>query len=125
LCIPACLGFEWTEDSGLSRTEAYEEARNSIEYLIEACRGIAQKLSLKRARTTIIDKMTKLTKLVLDLIGDWQESSARGAASIALAMCKSYFPAMDFATIVRGVPKGTNVKKALMKTEGFDTLFAQ
>ncbi len=32
---------------------------------------------------------------------------------------------MDFATIARGVPKGTNVKKALAETEGFDTLFAQ
>jgi hypothetical protein len=32
---------------------------------------------------------------------------------------------MDFATIARGVPKGTNVKQALAKTEGFDTLFAQ
>jgi hypothetical protein len=69
--------------------------------------------------------MTKLMKLVPDLIGDRQESSARGAASIALAMCKAYFPAMDFATIARGVPKGTNVKEALAETQGFDTLFAQ
>jgi hypothetical protein len=69
--------------------------------------------------------MKKLMKLVPDLIGDWQESSTRGAASIALAMCKSYFPAMDFVTIAHGVPKGTNVKQALAETEGFDTLFAQ
>jgi hypothetical protein len=40
-------------------------------------------------------------------------------------MCKAHFPAMNFAMIVRGVPKGTNVKKALAKTEGFDTLFAK
>lgn len=125
IVISACLGFEWTKDSGLARTEAYEEARNSIDDLFEACRGIAETLSLKKARTTIIDKMTKLMKLVPDLIRDWQESSARGAASITLSMCKSYFPAMDFATVARGVPKGTNVKKALAETEGFDTLFAQ
>nr|XP_051230252.1 intracellular protein transport protein uso1-like [Lolium perenne] len=79
----------------------------------------------EKARTSIIDKMTKLMKLVPELIEDWQESSARGAASIALAMCKSYFPAMDFATIARGVPKGTNVKQALAETQGFDTLFAR
>jgi hypothetical protein len=40
-------------------------------------------------------------------------------------MCKSYFPAMNFATVARRVPKGTNVKKALAETKGFDTLFAQ
>jgi hypothetical protein len=62
--------------------------------------------------------------MVLDLIKDWQQSSARGAASIALAMCKAHFPAMNLATIARGVPKGTNVKAALAETEGFDTLFA-
>jgi hypothetical protein len=82
----ACLGFEWTEESGLSRTEAYEEAQNSIDDLFESCRGIAEALSLKRARTSLIDTVTKLMKMVPDLIRDWQESSAREAASIALAM---------------------------------------
>ena len=123
--IPACLGYEWNDESDCSRTEAYEEAKNSIEDLIEACRGIATKLSLKKARTSVIDKMTKLMLLVPELIEDWQESSARGAATTVLAMCKAHFPVMDFATIARGVPKGTNVKKALAETEGFDTLFAQ
>jgi hypothetical protein len=122
---PACLGFEWTDESALSRTEAYEEARNSIDDLIGACRGIAETLSLKKARTSLIDTVTKLMKMVPDLIREWQESSARGAASIALAMCKSYFPAMNFATVACRVPKGTNVKKALAEIEGFDTLFAQ
>jgi hypothetical protein len=69
--------------------------------------------------------MMKLMKMVPDLIRDWQESSTRGATSIALAMCKAHFPAMDFATIACGVPKGTNVKTALAETEGFDVLFAQ
>jgi hypothetical protein len=121
----ACLGFEWTNESALSRTETYKEAQNSIDDLFQACRGITETLSLKRSRTSIIDRMTKMMKMVPDLIRDWQESSARGAASIALAMCKLYFPAMNFATVARGVPKGTNVKKGLAETEGFDTLFAK
>jgi hypothetical protein len=120
-----CLGFEWPPESPLSRTEAYEEARNSIDDLFEACRGIAESLSLKRARTTLIDRMTKLVRVVPELIRDWQESSARGAASIALAMCKAHFPTMSFASITRGVPKGTNIKAALAETKGYDTLFAR
>jgi hypothetical protein len=80
---------------------------------------------LKRSRTTLIDRTTKLMQMVPDLLKDWQESSARGLASIALAMCKAHFPAMSFATIARGVPKGTNVKAALAETKGYDTLFAR
>jgi hypothetical protein len=99
LCLSAYLGFEWKQDTEISRTEAYEEARNSIDDLIEACQNIAQKLSPKKVRTTVIDTMMKLMKLVPGLIGDWQESSAHGASSYALAMCKEHFPAMDFATI--------------------------
>ncbi|KAK1605352.1 hypothetical protein QYE76_029025 [Lolium multiflorum] len=67
------LGFEWTKESNLSRTEAYEEARKSIDALFEACRGIATALSLKKAKTTVIDTMTKLMGLVPDFIKDWQE----------------------------------------------------
>lgn len=120
-----CLGFEWPPESPLSRTEAYEEARNSIDDLFEACRGIAKSLSLKRACTTLIDRMTKLMRVVPELIRDWQESSARGAASIALAMCKAHFPTMSFASITCGVPKGTNIKAALSETKGYDMLFAR
>ncbi|KAK1662824.1 hypothetical protein QYE76_050983 [Lolium multiflorum] len=66
------LGFEWTKESNLTRTEAYDEARISIDKLIEACRGIATALSLKKAKTTVIDTMTKLMGLVPDFIKDWQ-----------------------------------------------------
>ncbi|KAK1666404.1 hypothetical protein QYE76_054563 [Lolium multiflorum] len=88
------LGFEWKKDAGVSCVDAYEEAGNSIKDLTEACRNIAQKLSLKKARTTVIDTMTKLMKMVPDLIGDWQD------------------------------PEATNVKQLLGETRGFDTLFA-
>ncbi|KAK1616547.1 hypothetical protein QYE76_022064 [Lolium multiflorum] len=62
------LGFDWTKESTLKRSEAYEEARNSINDLIEACRGIAQSLSLKRAGTKLINTMTKLMRQVPELI---------------------------------------------------------
>ncbi|KAK1649921.1 hypothetical protein QYE76_067726 [Lolium multiflorum] len=79
------LGFEWTKESTLKRTEAYDEARSSIEDLVEACRGIAKALNLKRAKTTMIDRMTKLMRNVPELIKDWQESSSRGVAALVLA----------------------------------------
>jgi hypothetical protein len=82
-------------------------------------------LCLKKARTSIIDRTTKLMRFVPELIRDWEGSSARGAASIALAMCKAHFPTMSFESIVRGVPKGTNMKALLTETKGFDAMFAR
>ncbi|KAK1681628.1 hypothetical protein QYE76_042476 [Lolium multiflorum] len=44
------LGFEWSKESNLKRTEAYDEARISIDALFEACRGIAKTLSRRRPK---------------------------------------------------------------------------
>jgi hypothetical protein len=66
-------------------------------------------MNLKRAGTTVIDRMTKLMRMVPDLIKDWQASSARGVASLTLATCKPHFPGMNLAEVARRVPKGTNV----------------
>ncbi|KAK1561283.1 hypothetical protein QYE76_007641 [Lolium multiflorum] len=107
------LGFEWTKESNLTRTEAYDEARISIDKLFEACRGIATALSLKKAKTTVIDTMTKLMGLVLDFIKDWQKSSARGVASLVLATCKAHFPSLNLATVARGAPKGSDMSALL------------
>ncbi|KAK1628812.1 hypothetical protein QYE76_003127 [Lolium multiflorum] len=117
------LGFEWTKDAALKRTEAYEEAQNSIDNLFEACRGVTKSLSLKRAGTAVIDTMTKLIKQVPELITDWQESSARGVASLVLATCKSHIPTMSFADVARGVPKGANMRNLLAETQGYDRVF--
>ncbi|KAK1686389.1 hypothetical protein QYE76_047237 [Lolium multiflorum] len=117
------LGFEWTKDATLKRTEAYEEARSSIDNLFEACRGVAKSLSLKRAGTAVIDTMTKLIKQVPELIKDWQESSARRVASLVLATCKAHFLTMNFADVARGAPKGTNMRILLAETRGYDRLF--
>ncbi|KAK1651043.1 hypothetical protein QYE76_068848 [Lolium multiflorum] len=117
------LGFEWTKEAVLKRTEPYEEAQSSIDNLFEACRGVAKSLSLKRAGTAVMDTMTKLIKQVPELIKDWQESSARGVASLVLATCKAHIPTMNFADVARGVPKGANLRNLLAETQGYDRVF--
>jgi hypothetical protein len=121
----ASLGFEWSKESNLKRTEAYDEARISIDALFEACRGIATALSLKKAKTTVIDTMTKLMGLVPDFIKDWQESSARGVASLILATCKAHFPSLNLANVARGAPKGSDMDALLAETEGYEQLFVR
>ncbi|KAK1627702.1 hypothetical protein QYE76_002017 [Lolium multiflorum] len=119
------LGFEWSKESNLKRTEAYDEARISIDALFEACRGIAKTLSLKKAKTTIIDTMTKLMQQVPDFIKDWQKSSARGAASLVLATCKAHFPSLNLADVARGVPEDSDMGALLAETEGYEQLFVR
>ncbi|KAK1609410.1 hypothetical protein QYE76_033083 [Lolium multiflorum] len=123
--LQASLGFEWNKESALKRTEAYDEARSSIDELFAACRGIAKTLSLKRAKTSVIDTMTKLMQQVLEFIKDWQESSAHGVASLVLATCKAHFPSLNFADIARDTPKGANMRAILAETRGFDQLFVR
>ncbi|KAK1561408.1 hypothetical protein QYE76_016517 [Lolium multiflorum] len=111
------LGFEWSKESNLKRTEAYDEARISIDALFEACRGIAKTLSLKKAKTTVIDTMTKLMQQVPDFIKDWQKSSARGVASLVLATCKAHFPRQTGGMLHASPPD----MGALAETEGYDS----
>ncbi|KAK1617479.1 hypothetical protein QYE76_022996 [Lolium multiflorum] len=119
------LGFEWSKESNLKRTEAYDEARISIDALFEACRGIAKTLSLKKAKTTIIDTMTKLMEQVPDFIKDWQKSSARGVASLVLATCKAHFPSLNLADVARGAPKDSDMGALLAETQGYEQLFVR
>ncbi|KAK1667853.1 hypothetical protein QYE76_056012 [Lolium multiflorum] len=119
------LGFEWSKESNLKRTEAYDEARISIDALFEACRGIAKTLSLKKAKTTIIDTMTNLMEQVPDFIKDWQKSFARGVASLVLATCKAHFPSLNFANVARGAPKGSDMGAILAETQGYEQLFVR
>ncbi|KAK1687025.1 hypothetical protein QYE76_047873 [Lolium multiflorum] len=119
------LGFEWSKESNLKRMEAYDEARISIDALFEACRGITKTLSLKKAKTTIIDTMTNLMEQVPDFIKDWQKSSARGVASLVLATCKAHFPSLNFANVARGAPEGSDMGAILAETQGYEQLFVR
>ncbi|KAK1694675.1 hypothetical protein QYE76_011372 [Lolium multiflorum] len=119
------LGFEWSKEANLKRTEAYEEARISIDALFEACRGIATALSLKKAKTTVIDTMTNLMRQVPEFIKDWQKSSARGVASLVLATCKAHFPSLNLATVARGAPRDSDMGALLAETEGYEQLFVR
>jgi hypothetical protein len=73
----------------------------------------------------LIDTMTKLMEQVPEFIKDWQESSARGVASLVLATCKAHFPALNFADVARGTPEGSDMGAILSETKGFEQLFVR
>jgi hypothetical protein len=104
------LGLEWKKDAGVSSVDTYEEAGNFIEDLIEACRRIAQKLSRKKAGTTVIDTMTKLMKMVPNVVEDWQESSARGALPLPWPCEKHIFQQWTLPVLLSESPHQSGEK---------------
>ncbi|KAK1683058.1 hypothetical protein QYE76_043906 [Lolium multiflorum] len=58
------LGFERKDDDKLTRTKAYEDVGSSIEDLMNSCRGIANKLSFKRASTKVMETVTNMMSMV-------------------------------------------------------------
>ncbi|KAK1642961.1 hypothetical protein QYE76_060766 [Lolium multiflorum] len=107
----------------VAKNKVQEAEAEAIDKLIFPCRGIAKSLSLKRAKTSVIDTMTKLMEQVPEFIKDWQESSARGVASLVLATCKAHFPSLSFADVARGTPKGSDMGAILSETKGYEQLF--
>ncbi|KAK1647653.1 hypothetical protein QYE76_065458 [Lolium multiflorum] len=86
---------------------------------------LAAKNRAQEEEAEAIDKMIfRKDFSVPELIKDWQESSARGVASLVLATCKAHFPTMNFADVARGAPKGTNMRAAHAETQGYDRVFA-
>jgi hypothetical protein len=73
----------------------------------------------------VIDTMTKLMEQVPEFIKDWQESSARGVASLVLATCKAHFPSLSFADVARGTPEGSDMGAILSETKGYEQLFVR
>ncbi|KAK1630740.1 hypothetical protein QYE76_005055 [Lolium multiflorum] len=114
------LGFEWTKESNLTRTEAYDEARKSIDALFEACRGIATALSLKKAKTTVIDTMTKLMRWcrISSRIGRVQHAESPPS----LGHLQGSLPLTQHGDVARGAPKGSDMSALLTETEGYECL---
>ncbi|KAK1609402.1 hypothetical protein QYE76_033075 [Lolium multiflorum] len=71
------------------------------------------------------EAIDKLIFLVPDFIKDWQESSARGVASLILATCKAHFPSLNLANVARGAPKGSDMDALLTEPEGYEQLFVR
>ncbi|KAK1686156.1 hypothetical protein QYE76_047004 [Lolium multiflorum] len=73
------LGFEWSKESNLKRTEAYDEARISIDALFEACRGIAKTLTRSRLPSLATCKAHFPTLNLADVARGAPEDSDMGA----------------------------------------------
>ncbi|KAK1644412.1 hypothetical protein QYE76_062217 [Lolium multiflorum] len=120
-----------TFDDLSAKVQVLEAENESLKAFIKQSsekENLARKeLSEKHARdmAELTDKLKKSQQRVPKFIKDWQESSARGVASLVLATCKAHFPTMNFADVARDTPKGANMRSILAETQGFDQLFVR
>jgi hypothetical protein len=59
--------------------------------------------------------------VLLELVVDLQDSSARGATQMSLAMCLARSPGLDIDLATTGVPPNTDVDALLDACSGYDT----
>jgi hypothetical protein len=74
--------------------------------------------------------LTKKLLLVLGLVADWKQSSARDGARTALTLAKAHYPKLDLDLIISGIPEsgedGAPVDEAAIRQSvlGYDQLCA-
>ncbi|KAK1664399.1 hypothetical protein QYE76_052558 [Lolium multiflorum] len=117
------LGFEWSKESNLKRTEAYDEARINRRVI----RGLSRNCQdpVFEEGQNHCDRHNDQTYATsAGFHQGWQKSSAR-AASLVLATCKAHFPMLNLADVARGAPEDSDMGALLAETEGYEQLFVR
>ena len=114
------LGFPAEVPAPHLREFAYTQAGETIGQLIASCRRIAKVLTIKDGQTCDARVLSDKMHLVPDFIEDWQKSSARGAARIALSMALARYPEMDLNMITTAIPDEADAEALLKACEGYD-----
>ncbi|KAM0902744.1 hypothetical protein ACQ4PT_019045 [Festuca glaucescens] len=114
------LGFVRQIRERYPRDDLYKLAGESLQDLVESTQKTCDDLYLKDSLTcdirSLIEKVHMLPEIALDL----QQSSARGAARTALAMCLVQNPNLNLHKATFSILSGCNAEKLLITCEGYD-----
>ena len=119
-CSTEPLGYPAEVPAQNQREFAYTHAGETIQHMISSCRRIAKVLTIKDGQTCDARLLSEKMQLVPDIIEDWQKSSARGAARIALSMALAHYPEMDLNTVTTAILDEADAAKLLKACEGYD-----
>ena len=108
-----------------TRKSLYTKAGVTLRSLILACRNIAKVMTIENGDTCDAEALTEMMHKVPSFIEDWQKSSARGAARVALAMCLARNSALDLDLVTSGVPLEVNDEELLKTCMGYDNRVAE
>ena len=89
-------------------------AGETLQDLIHACGKVCHNLAIEDSLTCDSCDLVNKMQLLPDIMTDLQESSARGAARVALAMCLARNPTMDLNETTYTVPEGSEPDQLLI-----------
>ena len=108
-----------------ARRNLYTRAGMTLRKLIQACRNIAKVMTIEDGDTCDAEALAEKMHKVPHFIEDWQKSSARGAARLALAMCLARNSDLDLDLVTSGVPIEANDEELLKTCMGYDNRIAE
>ncbi|KAM0841689.1 hypothetical protein ACQ4PT_058847 [Festuca glaucescens] len=115
------LGFPSEQRAKYPQDDVFKLAGATLQDLLKVCRDTCQFLGIKGSNKCNVHQLVDHMKDVPDFIGDKQESSARGAARTALALCLTRNPSLDLELCTAGVPKGSDTNAILRECHGLDS----
>jgi hypothetical protein len=109
---------------------ATDAAKKELDGLLNDGRQACGSLQIAGSSNLSAIALTQKLLLVLGLMADWKESSARGGARTALTLAKAHYPKMDLDLLTFGIPEsgedGAPVDEAAIRQSvlGYDQLCA-
>jgi hypothetical protein len=94
-------------DSTIGLHIATDAAKKELDGLLNAGRQACGSLQIAGSSNLTAIGLTKKLLLVLGLVADWKQSSARGGARTALTLAKAHYPKLDLDLITSGIPESS------------------
>jgi hypothetical protein len=109
---------------------AIDAAKKELDGLLSAGRQACGNLQIAGSAGLSTIGLTKKLLLVLGLVADWKQSSARGGARTTLTLMKAHYPELDLDLVTSGIPESgedgapvdeTTIRQSVL---GYDQLCA-
>jgi hypothetical protein len=84
---------------------ATDAATKELDGLLNVGRQACGSLQIASSASLFAIGLTKKLLLVLGLVADWKQSSARGGARTTLTLAKAHYPELDLDLVTSGIPE--------------------
>jgi hypothetical protein len=94
-------------DSSTCLRLATVTTKKELDGLLNAGHQACGSLQIAGSSVLTVIGLTKKLLLVLGLVADWKQSSARGGARTALTLAKAHYPELDLDLITSVIPESS------------------
>jgi hypothetical protein len=113
-------------DSATGLRIATDAAKKELDGLLNAGRQACGSLQIAGSVSLSAIGLTKKLLLVLGLVADWKQSSARGGAKTVLTLANAHYPELDLDLLTSDIPEsgedGAPVDEAAIRSVCWDMI---